>query len=735
MKKQKFIVLWLLSVMTAWAVPAQRGLWRVIHLSDGSTKRVELRGDENCHWWEDSAGNRYSSRERTTLSRGRTKEEGRRRYDTASRGVRSVECGVRNDIEIWEELEKKDWSKRHNTRRYSPSSKYSSTLPLLMAGQGVASCRGLIILASFADRSFKSEHTKELYERIANEEGFVHELGFKGSVHDYFKDQSDGQFLLDFDVVGPVQLSLDYAYYGENDADGQDLRAGEMVAEACKLAAKDVNYADYDWNEDGEVEQVVVLFAGQGEHCCEDAATIWPHEYALEVGDYGRALRLDGVTISTYACCSELGLGGTIEGIGTLCHEFSHCLGIPDMYDTEDNGCFGMSRWDLMDYGCYNGNGFSPCGYTSYERMICGWKQPVVLTNDQNIDDMQPLSNGGNAYIIYNGNSPNEFYLLENRQQTGWDKDLPGSGLLVLHVDEDEEAWMENRVNTDPYHPRCTIIHADNDSGTSFSQLYGDPYPYNNNDSLTPHSTPAATVFNKSVKGDYYMPMAITSITQQHGCVSFHFQTAEVVVDAEGVIFHERFSSCTGKGGNDGLWSGNIALAAFNADYEGWSGGKCYGANQCAKFGATSAHGIAVTPSVYLNGEYELSFLAAPWNKEDNFIWLDVESGKATLANHVFDGMKSQQWNEHHTTITGHGWVRLLFYGNNKRFFLDEVMIRKKGGITTNEAVQVISDRPQVIGDQSQVTRGGWYALDGRALKDKPAKKGLYIRNGQKVIR
>ena len=390
-----------------------------------------------------------------------------------------------------------------------------------------------------------------------------------------------------------------------------------------------------------------------------------------------------------------------------------------------------------MDYGCYNDNGFSPCGYTSYERMICGWKQPVVLTNDQEISNMKPLSDGGNTYIIYNANSPNEFYLLENRQQVGWDNALPGSGLLVLHVDEDEGAWMENRVNTDPNHPRCTIFHADNDSGTSLLQLHGDPYPYNDNNSLTALSTPSATVFNKSVRGDYYMPMAITSIVQQNGCVSFQYQTTAAVASSDGIIFHEHFSGCAGKGGNDGKWSGNIALAAFKADYEGWTGNKSYGANQCAKIGTTSAHGIAVTPSIYLNGEYELSFLAAPWNNEENFIWLDVESGKATIANHVFDRMKSQQWNEHHTTIIGHGWVKLLFYGNNKRFFLDEVMIRKQGGITTDNAGSVPLNSVNKRTGQSKdgKFREGWFTPDGRKLEGVPAKAGMYIHNGQKITR
>jgi hypothetical protein len=288
-------------------------------------------------------------------------------------------------------------------------------------------------------------------------------------------------------------------------------------------------------------------------------------------------------------------------------------------------------------------------------------------------------------------------------------------------VDEDEEAWMENRVNTDPDHPRCTIFHADND----LSQLCGDPYPYNGNDSLTAFSIPAATLYNKSENGDMYMPMAITAITQQtNGNVSFHFRpTIATIVNSDGIVFQEHFNDCNGKGGNDGKWSGNIALVTFKADNDGWSGNKYYGANQCAKFGTTSAHGIAITPPIYLNGEYDLSFLAAPWNDEENFIWLDVESGTATVADHIFDWMKNQRWNEHHTTLSARGWIKLLFYGNNKRFFLDEVIIRKKGGITTGET--------EIINDNGYA---GWYTLEGIKLTRLPMKNGVYIRNGQKVV-
>jgi hypothetical protein len=163
---------------------------------------------------------------------------------------------------------------------------------------------------------------------------------------------------------------------------------------------------------------------------------------------------LDGVTIDTYACSSELTIdyynNNVIDGIGTICHEFSHCLGFPDMYDyTQKN--FGMGDWDLMDRGCYNGDGcgFVPAGYSSYEKWCAGWLEPIELKDeDVEVTDLKPLSQGGDAYVIYNDKNPDEFYLLENRQNVNWDAELPGKGLLVLHADYDPEIWEWNVVNT-----------------------------------------------------------------------------------------------------------------------------------------------------------------------------------------------------------------------------------------------------------------------------------------------
>ena len=528
-----------LCCATMLAIPAKRGQWKTITLSDGRQVKVELRGDERAHWWEDSIGNRY-------LSRGVWSVECGMRNDTETRGVWSEECRVRNDDEIWEKIEEKDWRKGNNTRRYSHSTLHipHSTIPLPMEGPGVAPPhlsggsplhRGLIILVEFPNQRFREENDLLLFSRIANEQGFS-ERGFKGSVSDYFHDQSNGLLQLTFDVVGPVLVSNDYEYYGKNvPPDDYDAHPDEMVVEACQQVDEEVNYADYDWDGDGYVEQVVVIYAGQGEANGGGKTTIWPHEWELTESDYGKYLQLDKVRISTYACSSELSSPTRIDGIGTICHEFSHCLGLPDMHD-EDQRNYGMGYWDIMDNGCYNGNGFQPAGFTAYEKMYCGWLEPTVLSRDTLISGVVPLSEGGEAFIIYNDAHPDEFFMLENRQMTSWDKSLPGSGLLVYHVDYNADAWFWNVVNSyttyyDIYnkeytndHERCSVVQADNNKSKLPKGLAGDTYPYQLNDSLTAFSKPATTLFHEDLQGNQKLQVAIMNIKKNgNKTISFDF--------------------------------------------------------------------------------------------------------------------------------------------------------------------------------------------------------------------
>ena len=290
-----------------------------------------------------------------------------------------------------------------------------------------------------------------------------------------------------------------------------------MAAEAVDAASAEVDFTPYDWDGDGEVDQVFIIYAGYGQAQGAPANTIWPHEWTLEGA--GLAKHYNGKLIRTYGCSSELkGDGkrntGILDGIGTACHEFSHCLGLPDFYDTQ-GGNFGMNTWDIMDYGSYNGNACVPAGYTSYERWFAGWLTPTELTTMTEISGMKPLATTPEAYILYNEANRDEYYLLENRQQVDFDKSLYGHGLLVVHVDYGRGPWSSNTVNVNEDRLRMTIIPADDRRSADSRGLAGDPFPGTaGNTSLTDYTTPAAALNTPNKDGSYLMGKAIDNITE-----------------------------------------------------------------------------------------------------------------------------------------------------------------------------------------------------------------------------
>ena len=327
-------------------------------------------------------------------------------------------------------------------------------------------------------------------------------------------------------------------YYGKNfGADDLDSHAAGMIVEACQLVDEEVNFADYDWDGDGEVDQVYVIYPGKGEADGGTSNTVWPHEWELSeaalYGDGDGPIELDGVTIDTYACGSELNGSGRICGIVTLCHEFSHCLGFPDFYDIDYSGGVGMDVWDLMSGGLYNGNGYCPAGYTSYERWMAGWLEPVELTADTIVTGMKSLQEGGEAYVMYNDGHRDEYFLLENRQQVEWDEYLPAHGLLIVHVDFDLEAWENNQPNDNPRHQRMTWIPADGKIetfkfyGTTYVSEEGmatDLYPSGDNNRFTNISFPAATLYNANTDGRRLLNKSVLDIAEaSNGTISFNF--------------------------------------------------------------------------------------------------------------------------------------------------------------------------------------------------------------------
>ena len=357
------------------AIPAKPGQWKMLKLANGTEVRAELVGDELCHYWLANDGKGYAW--------------------SAAQG-----CYVAIDKEA---AHKEADQKRNaaNKRRMAKATKAKANN--LYTGEK----KGLIILVEFPKRTatntpevkFSTENAQEFYNRVANEEGFSDpKTGFTESVYDYFLAQSSGKFKFKFDVVGPYKLGNTYNYYGEDSGGMQDAHLGKFIYDACRKADGDVNFADYDWDGDGKVDQLFILYAGQGQNVNgADTGLIWPQEGSLNsVGSDQQPFEMDGVTIDSYACSCELGENKVIDGIGTICHEFSHCFGLPDTYDKgtsfgQTELKYGTYVWDLMNNGNYLNGGYTPAAYTALERMLTGWKEPIVLDKDADIVNMKPV--------------------------------------------------------------------------------------------------------------------------------------------------------------------------------------------------------------------------------------------------------------------------------------------------------------------------------------------------------
>ena len=720
--KRIFLMMSLVALVTAaMAVPAKRGMWQTITLADGTQVKALLVGDEHGHYWHGDDGVAY------------IRAKGADYYVTVdAQQVASKAKARRAKVN----------EKRIQKRVFGH--------PTTILGQKKA----IIILANFSDTKFNKSNNKNLYQRIANEQNFS-EGKFKGSMADYFKAQSHGKFELEFDVVGPVTLSKRVSYYGVNDSEGNDMHAGEMVAEAVSLAKASVSdWKQYDWDSDGFVDQVYVVYAGKGEADGGEETTIWPHAYDLGTASYyedgsGPVLVGTNLYVDSYACGPELdGQTGTIGGIGVMCHEFSHCLGYPDFYDIDygksQNGRSGqgMGAWDLMDQGSYNGGGFQPAGYTSYERWFAGWETPIELKEDSvEVENMKSLQNGGEFYIIYNDKNKNEFYMLENRQMEGWDASLPSAGLLILHCDYDATVWEENGPNDDYAHQRMTVVSANgryNYETFDGARYYDDAelFPYStvasfnkNFKTYDAQARNAAQFFTKTSNGTYWMNGSVENIRQNSdNTISFDYiytvdDTDPVVTPApEGMLFYESFDQCAGKGGNDGAWSDQVANGTFLPDNEGWEAydDKAYGADRCAKFGTGKVPGSVTSPAFTLNGTTTLTFKAGAWNAPADQTALDVTISGMEAPYQV--QMEKGAFTDYKLEITGTGSVQITFASVKGRFFLDEVVVVDPITSAINEvSVGVKTDKV--------------FDLQGRRVDAFRSGKGIYIINGRKVVR
>ena len=333
--------------------------------------------------------------------------------------------------------------------------------------------RGLLILVNYTDISFQTNNTQLAFDSLANSDNYTYN-GATGSCQAYFKAQSNGQYVPEFDVVGPFTLPNTSAYYAANDTSGNDQYVVDFVIDACRAADQSgVDFSQYDNDNNGVVDFVYIIYAGYAESEGAGASTMWPHNwdlisalycgysnqdeyYATSATDF-KLPSFDGKQVNAYACSNELRKANNARaGIGTICHEFSHVLGLPDYYLTTDNPVVNQrytpGAWSLMGYGNYLNDGNTPPNYSVYDKYFLGWVTPEVLSKTQELT----IHADGESYFMLTRNEQHvaegayrtdTVYYIENRQQESWDAYLPGHGMLVWQVIFDEKDWFNNCPN------------------------------------------------------------------------------------------------------------------------------------------------------------------------------------------------------------------------------------------------------------------------------------------------
>lgn len=441
------------SAPSLLAIPARPGL---IQLSqpDGSTVEARMYGDEYHHFFTTPDGRPLLQNDDGTYSVSDTDPElyFRAMSDMALRSPRRQAAAQR--------MQKAPAKAPASDKGYGlfPGTAFPST------GQPKA----LVILVEFSDLKFTCPDPSDYFNRMINERGFS-DYGGTGSALDFFSDNSQGRFEPQFDVFGPVTLPNEMSYYGENAANGNDRRAYMMVVEAARLLDNEIDFSEYDTDGDGVVDNVFIFFAGEAESSTGIKNQVWPHTFFLSYAS-GVDVVHDGVKLDRYACSNEWNVPrdmygrplpddpGRPDGIGTFVHEFSHVMGLPDLYTVTYNSAFTPGPWSTLDYGPYNNNGCTPPNYSIFERYALGWLQPREITSAANVR-LDEISRNQGAIIPTP--KPTEFFLFENRQQTGWDTYIPGHGLLVWHIDYNDNVWISNTVNTTVNHQHVDIEEAD----------------------------------------------------------------------------------------------------------------------------------------------------------------------------------------------------------------------------------------------------------------------------------
>ena len=470
--RKKLLFGLLFAAMTAGAVKMKPGI-NIIKQADGTTITVRAYGDEDLSYFLASDGT-LLYQEGTNFYIAGVKADG----TLYSTGVLAHEPSMRTIKEIsaikaqnakafYNSMETQ--AKANKVRR-EPMTPDNSLLPSL------GKHKIPVILVEFSDVEFSVENPKATFDKYLNGKELFNketdpEMGQNyAGVAKYFKDMSFGKFEPEFEVYGPVNLGKPLATYGAGYSSQENM--GLLLTDACTAVDDEVDFTQYDSNDDGNIDLIYIIYAGFSQSIAGNSTDcIHPKSGYLSL-----AKSFDGMDVKRYGVNNELNgtpadqaNGPIINGIGLFCHEFSHCMGLPDLYPKSGSiaeACINqnMDYWSLMDAGEYTANGYRPTAYTAWERERLGWMEIGTLTGPSNVE-LKSLDEGGAAFRIYNDKDEtgHEYYIVENVQNNGWNKNLFGNGLMVTHVDYLSSQFSLGgcKVNNTEGHPRMHVMAAD----------------------------------------------------------------------------------------------------------------------------------------------------------------------------------------------------------------------------------------------------------------------------------
>lgn len=511
--------------LTGYAIRAKQGNMQLTQ-PDGTTLTVTMEGDERHHSVFTSDGYLLTGDENGLFTYAKLDPSGK----IVSSGIAATDAAKRNAATqkflstlntplIYKTLEQNATAMNASGTSADGKRRGPGLCDTSFPSKG--STKAIAILVQYQDVEFENDSatTYDYFHRMLNEEGFA-DNGGTGSARDFFVNNSMGQFTPEFDVYGPVTLPQKRSYYGGNDTFGNDKNPEMMVVHACEILDDDVDFSQYDTDGDGFIDNVYVFYAGKGEADGGGAQTVWPHSWDLAYGRPGKKYIHDGVQLNHYACSNEIDNQTKLpDGIGTFVHEFSHVLGLPDLYATTYNSSFTPGAFSTLDYGPYNDNGRTPPHYSAYERYALDWMEPTLLTSseeDAGVYTLEPIDISNQAFLVQTEND-NEYFLIENRQWQNNDRFIPGHGMIVWHIDYDEDVWGANTVNNTPTHQHVDLVEADNVKTEATRK--NDPFPGGKNKTeFTPDTKPAFVSWKKAS-----LDMAIVNITEDEetGLITF----------------------------------------------------------------------------------------------------------------------------------------------------------------------------------------------------------------------